>query len=646
MKSEDRKRDVISFQWDFYERAVRNYSIIMRILDSEGTGNLFENIPRLFVEHTSFNVCRVFLREGPLLRESSVALDGSVIDLNMEQVEQMNGGALSPSLLNEAAGFATLFVYPLKRDLEIFGFLVLGSRQAAELDPRSLRELEMLCDICNRSLARDRPLPASHNGEHTAIVDETVMNEFPHAYLLVDGNARICYANPRAKHEFEGTKGLLTGEYIDAIIPGIDKHLPVTGGIFEGEMNFKAHEALKLYRVECYPVRRGDGDYTGVILTSIADRRVRSREEAQKQKMESIGMLAGGIAHDFNNLLTGILGYASLLQRGLPADSRYLRYANVIESSAQRAAKLTGHLLNFVRKGKTPLEGVDVNALLGDVLLLLKESMPDVTVEKDLDESLPPTRGDESELQQVFLNLLVNARDAMRGQGVLRVTTRRTEQLGGDFAVIRISDTGCGIDEEVRQKMFEPFFSTKGEGDGLGIGLYIVQRIVKSHSGTIEVESRKGEGTTFTIYLPVRPALGEKKRVEEPVEMSRASWKKKVLVVDDEAIVRDLLKGVLVPRGYEVLEAQNGVTGLELYEAHRETIDVIILDMVMPGMKGDAVLSALQGRLGSTKVIISSGFMSEEQRERLEAFRIDAFLDKPYRDREVLRVMESLFSQM
>ena len=139
-----------------------------------------------------------------------------------------------------------------------------------------------------------------------------------------------------------------------------------------------------------------------------------------------------------------------------------------------------------------PLDGVNLNALLSDMLFLLKEGMGDITVEKDLDESIPAIRGDESELQQVFLNLLVNARDAMQGEGVLTVTTRRQERPGGEFAVIQIKDTGSGIDDEVRQKMFEPFFSTKGEGDGIGIGLYIVQRIVKSHSGIIEVESRKG----------------------------------------------------------------------------------------------------------------------------------------------------------
>ena len=645
MNTEDPRSDIIAFQWDFYERAVRNYSVIMRLLDSEGTNDLFENIPRLFVEHTMFNICKVFLRDGRSTRENSFAIDGSVIDLNLEQVEKMNAGALSPGLFKQTSGLAALFVYPLRREMKVFGYLVLGNRQPMDLDPRSIRELEMLCDICSRSLASNGTPPTQNDRERTTMIDETIMNDFPHAFLLLDNHGCVCYANPRAKREFEGTKGLLVGEHVDAVIPGIEKALLSGGKAIEGEMSFRAREALKLYRVECYPVTRLEAGYTGVILTSITERRLRGRQDIQKQKMESIGMLAGGIAHDFNNLLTGILGYASLLQRSLTEDSKLSRYANVIESSAQRAAKLTGHLLNFVRKGRTPLEGVNLNSLLSDVLLLLKESMPDITVKKNLDEGIPPIRGDESELQQVFLNLLVNARDAMQGEGVLTVTTRRRERAGGDFAVIEIRDTGCGIDEEVRRKMFEPFFSTKGEGSGLGIGLYIVQRIVKSHSGTIEVESRKGEGTAFVITLPVGVASGQKQADEEPRRESHLPKKKGVLVVDDEMIVRDLLRGVLAPRGYEVLEAPNGGAALELYEIHKDAVDVIILDMVMPGLKGDAVLSALQGRLGNTKVIISSGFMSEEQRERLKDFKIDAFLDKPYRDKEVLRAMESLFPE-
>ena len=646
MNGENPKNDLISFQWDFYERAVKNYSVIMRLLDSaEKTEDLFEGIPRLFVENTSFNTCKVLLRGGHSVKESFFTIDGSVIDLTIEQVMKMNAGALSPSLSHHMSGFGTLFVYPLKRNMTVFGFLVLGNTHPIELDSRAFRELEMLCDICNRSLLSSKTLSRPDGKEHTMTIDEPIINDFPHGFLLVDGNRRICYANPRAKQKFEGAKGLLVGEHIENIIGAIDNNLLSTGKPFEGEVNFRTQETLRLFRVECYPVKRQEATYTGIILTSIADKRIHSQEEMQKHKMESVGMLAGGIAHDFNNLLTGILGYASLLKRALPEEGKLARYANVIEKSAQRAAKLTNHLLNFVRRGRMPLDGVNLNALLTDVLFLLKESMRDITVEKDLDERIPAIRGDESELQQVFLNLLVNARDAMQGEGVLTVTTRRQEQPGGEFAVIQIKDTGSGIDEEVRRKMFEPFFSTKGEGDGLGIGLYIVERIVKSHSGIIEVESRKGEGTTFTISLPIRVALSEKHVIEEPQRETRALTKRKVLVVDDEAIVRELLRGVLVPKGFEVLEAPNGRTALELHEIHGDTIDVIILDMVMPGMKGDSVLSALEGGLGRTKVIISSGFMSEEQRERLKAFKIDAFLDKPYRDKEVLRVMASIFPE-
>ena len=468
---------------------------------------------------------------------------------------------------------------------------------------------------------------------------EAFMNDFPYGFLLVDGNGRICYANPRAKQEFEGTASLLVGEPIENIISRIDHNLLRTEGAFEGKVNFRAQGTLISFGIECYPVKLPEGTYTGVVLTKVIDRSARSREEIRKLKMQSTGVLAGGIAHDFNNLLTGILGYASFLKRSLPEESKLSRYAHVIEDSATKAAKLTGQLLNFVRDGRKPLGKVNLNALLTEVLFLLKESMEDITVKMDLDERIRPVRGDESELQQVFLNLFVNARDAMQGQGLLKVTTRK--QSGEEFAVIEIKDTGSGINEEVKQKMFEPFFSTK-DGDGLGIGLYIVQRVVKSYSGTIEVESRKGEGTTFTISLPLKTEVTG--NIIRDVRKGDYGFKKrKVLVVDDEQIVRDLLRGILEPNGYEVLEAPNGRSALELHEMHKATINVIILDMIMPGMKGDSVLNALEDRSDQTKIVISSGFMNEDQRERLEAFKIDALLNKPYRDKDVLQVMASLF---
>ena len=220
MTGEDPKNDLISFQWDFYERAVKNYSVIMRLLDSaDKEEDLFEDIPRLFVEHTSFNTCKAFLREGRSVKESSFTIDGSVIDLNIEQVEKINAGALSPGLSNHVSGFGALFVYPLKRDRTISGFLVLGNRQPMELDPRSCRELEMLCDICNRSLLSGKAFSTPDGKGHAVTID---MGDFPHSFLLVDGNRRICYANPRAKQEFEGAKGLLVGEPIGNIISGID----------------------------------------------------------------------------------------------------------------------------------------------------------------------------------------------------------------------------------------------------------------------------------------------------------------------------------------------------------------------------------------------------------------------------------------
>ena len=227
-------------------------------------------------------------------------------------------------------------------------------------------------------------------------------------------------------------------------------------------------------------------------------------------------MLAGGIGHDFNNILTGILGYASLLKKSLSDDTKLSHYAEAIEHSAQRASKQTQHLLNFSRRQKKSTGIVNINELLEDVLFLLEESFSEINIEKDLETSLPSIKGDEAGLQNVFLNLLINAKDAMNGKGLLRVSTKCDKHIEDkQFIIVEIEDTGSGIDEELKSKIFEPYFSTKDSGSNLGMGLYLIDRVIKDHGGFIEFESEKDKGTTFRLYIPVLPVLVSNINIEE-----------------------------------------------------------------------------------------------------------------------------------
>ena len=439
----------------------------------------------------------------------------------------------------------------------------------------------------------------------------------------------------------------LVGERIEDVLGGIEKVLLGKDLILRGELHHRRGDEYKLYSLESYPIKddKGRTVFKSLVLKDVVDERVEEEESTYRGRMESIGKLAGGVAHDFNNVLTGILGYASLMKKMAPQEGPLGRYAEVIEASAKRAASLTEHLLNFSRRQRTKtVDVVDLNSLLGDVLFLVRESFRTINVEKEFDESLPPIRGDAGELQHVFLNLCVNAKDAMPEGGTLTIKTSR-EAAGdnGGFAVVKIHDTGSGIDEDCRRQVFEPYFTTKTENKKLGMGLYLVQKTVKRHGGFIELESGPETGTTFTLYFPFTESVSEPPK--EPARPAPDLGKRTILVVDDEEVVRELLAGLLSQEGYEVLRAEDGKTAIALFESRAASIDLVILDMIMPRMKGEEVLARLRGMPLSPKVVISSGFMTEEQRDKLKDYGVDGFLDKPYGEEDALKVVRAVLAK-
>jgi len=381
-------------------------------------------------------------------------------------------------------------------------------------------------------------------------------------------------------------------------------------------------------------------------VEDIIGKRITEEEYLLRQRMESVGMLAGSIGHDFNNMLTSILGYASLLKKSLTDDAKLSRYAEAIEHSAQRASKQTQHLLNFSRREKKATGIVNINDLLDDVLFFLEESFREVDIEKNLETSLPSIKGDEAELQNVFLNLLINAKDAMDGKGRLRISTKHDKHIQDkQFIVIEIEDTGSGIDEEVKSKIFEPYFSTKDGGSNLGMGLYLIDRVIKDHGGFIEFESEKDEGTVFRIYIPVLSGVVSRINMEGIAFEGDILKNKSVLIVDDEPMIREFVRGVLVDKGAEIFETSNGDEALTIFKRYRDAIDAVILDMIMPGLKGDEVLKELRSMRKDIKVIIASGFMSEELRERLRELSVEGFLDKPFTDEDINKILIEVLSK-
>lgn len=640
----------VNFQWNFFERTINNYSIIMRIMNcvEEGDG-LVENIPRVFVEESFFDMCKITKEENGATREGFFSIDGSRDGIDIEAVVSFNGGAASPSLLKNVLGYGILYVYPLKKNLDTLGFLLLGKKRYTEVDARFLTELEMVCEIFNKCLLFGPTGQKKKKGTPKKNAYESMVDQFPDSVMLIDKNGSIVFANSRAKKEFRGRKGLLIGEKIENVFFGIPDDFHERDDVLQGEVNCKSGDGFKIYRIESYTINKEQEktSYKAVVLKDVVDKKIEEEENSFKGKMESMGMLAGTIAHDFNNLLTGVLGYASLIKNFLKTEEKLYRYAEAIENSARRAAKLTQHLLNFSRRYKKSIGAIDLNALLEDILFLIKENFKDIRIEKNFDDLLPPIEGSEAELQNVFLNLLMNAKDAMEGKGLLRVTTCRKEVGDQKYALIEIQDTGHGIEEKLKTKVFKPYFSTKESGSNLGMGLYLVDKAIKKHKGFLELESEKGKGTKFSLYIPlsVHPAC-KIEAVEEEAQKSFSLKKQKVLVVDDEDMIRRLVRGILVDKGVEVLEASDGIKAIDIVRKHKDDIDLVILDIIMPGLKGDEVLKTIRNIRKDMKVIISSGFMSEEQKGRLKKYNINEFLDKPFGDTEVIRsIMNALSYQ-
>lgn len=643
---DDFTTETIDFLWNFYERAINNYSIIIRMLrfigDEEG---LFQAMPRIIVQEMPFDVCKIILAFNETKKEGFYSIDELIKDIDAEMVRTLNNGTLFPTTFYDVSGFSKLYVYPLKEEMRIIGFIVLGKKLEIFVNEHTLREIETICDIYNTTILLHERLHGSRREVSGESPYESLVGSFPEPMMMIDREGTICSANERARKEFAEECGLLIGAKIDSIIGGIDNEFFTDEGFIEGEVSYKGSEEYKMFKMECYPLKGGDaqGVWKGIILRNVLEKRVADEERLLKKKVESIGMLTGGIAHDFNNLLTGMLGYASMIKNLLPAEGDMYRYAEAIEHSAQRAAKLTKHLLNFSRRQRRASDFVDINMLIDDILFLVKESFREIEVEKQLDGRITLIRGDEAQLQNAILNILMNAKDAIGDRGTIRVTTEKIQHTDGkQYVLVGIEDSGGGIASEIRAKIFKPYFSTKeGDGSHLGMGLYIVDKTIKGHGGFIEVESEKIGKTRFKIYLPItgdvfKNLLTKKEKI--------TAKKIRVLVVDDEDFIRDLVRGVLTNKVVEIFEAADGEEAVKIFKQKSNKIDLVILDMIMPGMKGDEVLRIIRDIKPVIKVIVSSGFMSEDQRERLKKYDIDAFLDKPFKNQDLEETIQSLFS--
>ena len=373
--------------------------------------------------------------------------------------------------------------------------------------------------------------------------------------------------------------------------------------------------------------------------------RKRAEEEKAKieaqfqhaQKMEALGTLASGIAHNFNNILMGIQGYTSLMLMEIDSDHPHYKRLRGIEQQVQSASTLTKQLLGYAREGKYEVKSTTLNQMVKETSDTFAMTKKDITVHLDLTEELYVIKADQGQIKQTLLNLYVNAAEAMpRGGDLYLKTTNVTDQdikdkpyrpKPGNYVLLTITDTGTGMDKKTMERIFDPFFTTKGMGKGTGLGLASVYGIIKAHGGYIDVDSAKGHGTTFSVYLPSSEAADSMKGQLSP-EVLRGN--EGILLVDDEDVIIDVGQQMLKTLGYQVYVAKSGREAIETYEANNDRIDMVILDMVMPDMGGGEAYDMIKKIDPSIRVLLSSGYSIDGEAAEILRRGCNGFIQKPF----------------
>ncbi|MEH2086174.1 PAS domain-containing hybrid sensor histidine kinase/response regulator [Nostoc sp.] len=390
-----------------------------------------------------------------------------------------------------------------------------------------------------------------------------------------------------------------------------------------------------------------------IIDTDITEKKQLETHLLHSQRLESLGTLASGIAHDLNNILTPIMGIAHLLPLKYPhLDDSSLQMLKILETNAKRGGDLVGQILSFTRGSEKKFTILLVSQLLEDIKQILQQTFPKfIDINTDITPDIGMVFGDNTELHQVLMNLVVNARDAMPNGGKLCISATKLfidenharmhiGATANSYVKITVADTGVGIDSEIIDRIFDPFFTTKEVGKGTGLGLSILMSIVKSHGGFVEVASEVGIGTKFQVYLPSKEGSISQK-IEE-IELPRGHGEL-ILVVDDEVAITQIAKTTLEIHNYKVLTAQNGIEAIALYTEQKDEIRLVLIDMMMPSMGGETVISSLQIINPQVQIIAMSGLANSEALIQTTGVEIQGFLAKPFTAEQLLNFVQRIF---
>lgn len=438
------------------------------------------------------------------------------------------------------------------------------------------------------------------------------------------------------------------------------RHLPTPFIFFAHQQDFpeeaeviKAGASAWLFKEDLTP-----HSLQRAVLQSVERKKNEQKRQAMEngivhqQKLESLSRLAGAIGHDFNNLLTAIIGHASLISTDIDSSSLAVVQSELIRQSALRARELTSQLLAFSQSNSFKLEKLNLSSVVGEMIGVLQGSMPGNAIIKPTGTCPQQIEADPGLLRQVIANLVLNASDALCGaSGTININCGEIDiddeylsscisndpPSAGIYAFVRVEDTGCGMDRQTLSCMFDPFFTTKYHG--LGLGLSSTLGIVSSHRGAIKVDSTVGQGTSITVLFPLATGDALSPTIEKI--SSRAHSTGEVLIIDDEAAIRNIARTLLEKDGFHALTACNGHEGLQIFSEHKHSLSCVILDLTMPGMSGDEVFSEMKRICPQIPVIISSGYFSKDIEEGFSSQPPDGFLQKPYEPSQLLGIVEN-----
>jgi len=514
-----------------------------------------------------------------------------------------------------------------------------------------LRMIGTYSDITERKLA-EALKRANQALENSAAGLRLVTTSARVGLVVLSKEHRYTFANAAYSAIFNLTEDLV-GKHIAEVLPEAyeDRVRPRLERAFAGErMDYEIRLPTSTTPIHCAvnyePVLEGNEvTSVAIVVMDITAQRNTEEQLRQSQKMEAIGQLAGGIAHDFNNLLTIISGYTNLLLKKLTPPDPAWNFLSEIGIASKRAAELTSSLLAFSHQQIRTPESVNVNEVVVETLKLLERALGEgVEIAVALEPQLNQVWMDRSELSQILLNLSINARDAMNDEGTLIIQTLNvTVNVGdfvdgpsvesGEYVLLTVTDSGSGMSEEVQRRIFEPFFTTKPVGKGTGLGLAMVHGIVSRSGGGIRVASTMGKGTVFSIYLPQsNESISSLRDSSNPSDFGTRlrGGTETILLVEDDETVRGLTRTILKHFGYNVIEAASGHSALQIFVENRDQIQLIITDVVMPGMNGAALLEQIQKLVPDFPVLMISGYVGETStREKLLDSKVN-FLQKPF----------------